>query len=172
MGHVQRDAGPSRTATPARSPATTITGPTRTWISRPSLGLNAYRFSIGWPRIVPDGTGAVNQKGLDFYRRQVDGLRARGLEPMATLYHWDLPQPLQDAGGWVNRDTVAHFCDYVQLVLDSLADVVPVWVTMNEAFCSGMIGHLGPATRPAWLTCTPPSPLPTTCCSPTAWPWA
>jgi beta-glucosidase len=107
-----------------------------------SLGLNAYRFSIGWPRIVPDGTGAVNQKGLDFYRRQVDGLRARGLQPMATLYHWDLPQPLQDAGGWVNRDTVAHFCDYVQLVLDSLADVVPVWVTMNEAFCSGMIGHL------------------------------
>jgi beta-glucosidase len=61
---------------------------------------------------------------------------------MATLYHWDLPQPLQDAGGWVNRDTVAHFCDYVQLVLDSLADVVPVWVTMNEPFCSGMIGHL------------------------------
>ena len=61
---------------------------------------------------------------------------------MATLYHWDLPQPLQDAGGWVNRGTVGHFCDYVQVVLDSLADVVPVWVTMNEPFCSGMIGHL------------------------------
>ena len=106
------------------------------------LGLNAYRFSVGWPRIVPDGTGAVNQKGLDYYRRLVDGLRARGLEPMATLYHWDLPQPLQDAGGWVNRDTIAHFCDYVQLVLDSLADLVPAWVTMNEPFCSGMIGHL------------------------------
>ena len=106
------------------------------------LGLTSYRFSVGWPRIVPDGTGSVNQKGLDYYRRLVEGLRTRGVEPVATLYHWDLPQPLQDAGGWVNRDTVAHFCDYIQLVLDSLGDVVPVWVTMNEPFCSGMIGHL------------------------------
>lgn len=106
------------------------------------LGLTAYRFSIAWPRIIPDGTGTVNQKGLDFYRRLVDGLHARGIEPMATLYHWDLPQPLQEAGGWVNRDTVHHFADYAQVVLDSLGDAVPLWATVNEPFCSAMIGHL------------------------------
>ena len=106
------------------------------------LGLTAYRFSIAWPRIVPDGTGTVNQKGLDFYRRLVDGLHVRGIEPAATLYHWDLPQPLQDAGGWMSRDTVSYFCEYAQVVLDSLGDVVPRWVTINEPFCSAMIGHL------------------------------
>ena len=102
------------------------------------LGLTAYRFSIAWPRIVPDGTGTVNQKGLDFYRRLVDGLHVRGIEPAATLYHWDLPQPLQDAGGWMSRDTVSYFCEYAQVVLDSLGDVVPRWVTINEPFCSAM----------------------------------
>jgi beta-glucosidase len=106
------------------------------------IGLTAYRFSIAWPRIVPDGTGMVNQKGLDFYRRLVDGLRARGVEPMATLYHWDLPQPLQDAGGWVNRDTVEYFCEYARAVLDCLGDDVPLWATVNEPFCSAMVGHL------------------------------
>jgi beta-glucosidase len=106
------------------------------------LGLTAYRFSVAWPRIVPDGTGSANQKGLDFYRRLVDGLHARGIEPMATLYHWDLPQPLQDAGGWANRDTVSYFCDYAQAVLDCLGDAVPCWATVNEPFCSAMIGHL------------------------------
>jgi beta-glucosidase len=106
------------------------------------MGLTAYRFSIAWPRIVPDGTGTVNQKGLDFYRRLVDGLHARGIEPMATLYHWDLPQPLQDAGGWASRDTVSYFCDYAEAVLDHLGDAVSLWATINEAFCSGMIGHL------------------------------
>jgi beta-glucosidase len=106
------------------------------------IGLTAYRFSIAWPRIVPDGTGSVNQKGLDFYRRLVDGLHARGVEPVATLYHWDLPQPLQDAGGWVNRDTVEYFCDYARVVLDALGDAVPLWGTVNEAFCSAMVGHL------------------------------
>ena len=106
------------------------------------LGLTGYRFSIAWPRVIPDGRGAVNQKGLDFYRRLVDGLLARGVQPMATLYHWDLPQPLQDAGGWASRDTVARFCDYVQAVLEALGDTVPRWVTVNEAFCAGVIGHL------------------------------
>jgi len=106
------------------------------------LGLTAYRFSIAWPRVVPDGTGMVNQKGLDFYRRLVDGLHARGIEPLATLFHWDLPQPLQDAGGWTSRDTVSHFCDYAQLVVDALGDVVPLWGTVNEPFCAAMIGHL------------------------------
>jgi beta-glucosidase len=106
------------------------------------IGLTAYRFSIAWPRVVPDGTGSVNQKGLDFYRRLVDGLRARGVDPVATLYHWDLPQPLQDAGGWVSRDTVHRFCDYARAVLDALGDAVPLWVTVNEPFCSAMVGHL------------------------------
>jgi beta-glucosidase len=106
------------------------------------LGLTAYRFSIAWPRIIPDGTGTVNQKGLDFYARLVDGLHARAIKPAATLYHWDLPQPLQDAGGWANRDTVQHFCDYAQVVLDRLGTVVPMWVTVNEPFCAAMIGHL------------------------------
>ncbi len=107
-----------------------------------AMGLTAYRFSLAWPRIIPDGTGSVNQKGLDFYRRLLDGLHARGIEPIATLYHWDLPQPLQEAGGWANRDTVARFCDYAQVVLDSLGDSVGRWVTVNEPFCSAMIGHL------------------------------
>ncbi len=106
------------------------------------LGLTAYRFSIAWPRIIPDGAGAVNQKGLDFYRRLLDGLHARGIEPVATLYHWDLPQPLQDAGGWASRGTVDRFCDYAQVVLDNLGDAVGQWVTINEAFCAAMIGHL------------------------------
>lgn len=106
------------------------------------MGLTAYRFSIAWPRIVPDGTGMVNQKGLDFYRRLVDGLHARGVQPVATLYHWDLPQPLQDAGGWARRDTVEHFCDYAQVVVDCLGDDVPLWATINEPFCSAMVGHL------------------------------
>jgi beta-glucosidase len=106
------------------------------------LGVTAYRFSVAWPRIVPDGTGAVNQKGLDFYRRLADALLARGIQPVATLYHWDLPQPLQDAGGWASRDTVAHFCDYAEVVLGALGDSVPRWVTINEAFCAAMVGHL------------------------------
>jgi beta-glucosidase len=106
------------------------------------IGLTAYRFSIAWPRVVPDGTGSVNQKGLDFYRRLVEGLRARGVTPVATLYHWDLPQSLQDAGGWVSRDTVGYFCDYARVVLDALGDAVPLWGTVNEPFCAAMVGHL------------------------------
>ncbi len=106
------------------------------------LGLTHYRFSVGWPRIIPDGTGTVNQKGLDFYSRLVDGLHARSIQPVATLYHWDLPQPLQDAGGWANRDTVQHFCDYAQVVLDRLGTAIGLWVTVNEPFCAAMIGHL------------------------------
>jgi beta-glucosidase len=106
------------------------------------LGLDTYRFSIAWPRIVPDGRGAANQKGLDFYRRLVDGLHDRGITPMATLYHWDLPQPLQDAGGWAARDTIDRFTDYAQIALDQLGPGVPLWVTINEPFCSAMVGHL------------------------------
>jgi beta-glucosidase len=106
------------------------------------IGLTAYRFSIAWPRIAGDGTGAVNQKGIDFYRRLTDEVRARGMDPVVTLYHWDLPQPLQDAGGWASRDTVERFCEYVRHVTDGLGDTVGTWVTINEPFCAGMIGHL------------------------------
>ena len=77
------------------------------------LGMQAYRFSVAWPRIQPEGTGATNQKGLDYYRRLVDGLRGRSIEPMLTLYHWDLPQALEDSGGWTSRETSERFAEYV-----------------------------------------------------------
>ncbi|GAB3939406.1 GH1 family beta-glucosidase [Micromonospora vulcania] len=96
------------------------------------LGLRSYRFSISWPRIQPDGTGAPNQRGLDFYRRLLDGLHERGIAPMATLYHWDLPQALQDAGGWESRDTAHRFADYADALFHALGDRVPVWLTINE----------------------------------------
>ncbi|WP_055478667.1 GH1 family beta-glucosidase [Sphaerimonospora mesophila] len=94
------------------------------------LGLGSYRFSIAWPRIQPTGTGRPNQKGLDFYRRLVDGLAERGVSPMATLFHWDLPQELQDRGGWENRDTAARFADYAEIVFDALD--IGDWLTINE----------------------------------------
>ncbi|MGC4772356.1 GH1 family beta-glucosidase [Micromonospora sp. DT44] len=96
------------------------------------LGLRSYRFSISWPRIQPDGSGAPNQRGLDFYRRLLDGLHERGIAPMATLFHWDLPQALQDAGGWESRDTALRFADYANAVFSALGDRVPVWLTINE----------------------------------------
>ncbi|BCJ61524.1 GH1 family beta-glucosidase [Micromonospora endophytica] len=96
------------------------------------LGLRSYRFSISWPRIQPDGTGAANQRGLDFYRRLVDGLHERGIAPMATLFHWDLPQSLQDVGGWESRDVAHRFADYADILFAALGDRVPVWLTINE----------------------------------------
>ncbi|MCX5066063.1 GH1 family beta-glucosidase [Micromonospora lupini] len=96
------------------------------------LGLRSYRFSISWPRVQPDGTGTPNQRGLDFYRRLLDGLHERGIAPMATLFHWDLPQALQDAGGWESRDTAHRFADYADAVFTALGDRVPVWLTINE----------------------------------------
>jgi len=96
------------------------------------LGAQAYRFSIAWPRVQPDGSGPVNAKGLDFYDRLVDGLAERGLAATATLFHWDLPQPLEDAGGWMNRDTAARFAEYAAIVADRLADRVALWITLNE----------------------------------------
>jgi beta-glucosidase len=97
-----------------------------------SLGIQSYRFSVAWPRVVPDGAGPVNQKGLDFYRRLVDGLLARHIRPMATLFHWDLPQALQDQGGWESRDTASRFADYADAVFRALGDAVPAWLTLNE----------------------------------------
>ena len=96
------------------------------------FGMNAYRFSISWPRIVPEGSGAANRAGLDHYDRLVDGLLDSGIEPMATLFHWDLPQALEDAGGWFRRDTADRFADYVEVVVGALSDRVPLWLTLNE----------------------------------------
>ncbi len=106
-----------------------------------SLGANAYRFSIAWPRIQPSGRGAALQAGLDFYARLVDGLLARGLQPWVTLYHWDLPQALQDEGGWMARDSVARFADYADIVTRALGDRVKHWITHNEPFCTAFLGH-------------------------------
>ncbi|MEU8376159.1 GH1 family beta-glucosidase [Micromonospora sp. NPDC048894] len=96
------------------------------------LGLRSYRFSVSWPRIQADGTGKPNQRGLDFYKRLVDGLHERGIAPMVTLFHWDLPQALQDEGGWENRDTAHRFADYADAVFRGIGDQVPVWLTINE----------------------------------------
>jgi beta-glucosidase len=106
------------------------------------LGVDAYRFSIAWPRVLPDGTGTVNAAGLDFYDRLVDGLLAAGIRPYATLYHWDLPQALQDRGGWPERDTATAFADYTAVVAARLGDRVSDWMTLNEPLCSAWIGHL------------------------------
>jgi beta-glucosidase len=96
------------------------------------LGVHAYRFSISWPRVQPAGSGPVNTEGLDYYRRLVGGLRDRGIEPVATLYHWDLPQPLEDAGGWPMRDTALRFAEYAAIVGEALGDDVGRWITLNE----------------------------------------
>jgi beta-glucosidase len=105
------------------------------------LGLGAYRFSLAWPRILPQGRGAVNPAGLDFYDRLVDTLLAKGITPFATIYHWDLPSPLQQAGGWVNRDTAYAFADYADLVTQRLGDRVAGWITLNEPWCSSYLGY-------------------------------
>ncbi len=105
------------------------------------LGVQAYRFSVAWPRVIPDGTGAVNARGLDFYDRLVDGLLARGIEPYATLYHWDLPQPLQDAGGWPWRGIVEPFVAYADAVTRRLGDRVRGYATLNEPWCSAHLGY-------------------------------
>jgi beta-glucosidase len=96
------------------------------------MNLNSYRFSIAWPRIVPDGSGSTNAKGIDYYRRLVDGLLEAGIRPFPTLYHWDLPQALEDAGGWPNRDTAGRFADYAHSVARGLGDRVKSWLIFNE----------------------------------------
>jgi beta-glucosidase len=105
------------------------------------LGLDGYRFSIAWPRILPAGRGAVNAAGLDFYDALVDGLLEAGIQPFPTLYHWDLPQPLQDAGGWCARGTVDAFADYAEVVARRLGDRVRRWTTHNEPWCAATLGH-------------------------------
>jgi beta-glucosidase len=105
------------------------------------LGLKAYRFSVAWPRIQPDGTGPVEPRGLDFYDRLTDALLAKGIDPIVTLYHWDLPQPLQDRGGWTSRETAEHFAEYAAVVHGRLGDRVRTWTTLNEPWCSAYLGY-------------------------------
>jgi beta-glucosidase len=106
-----------------------------------SLGLEAYRFSISWPRVQPGARGDLTAKGVAFYSRLVDGLLARGIRPVATLYHWDLPQELEDAGGWPARDTAERFAEYAARTVEVLGDRVAMWTTLNEPWCSAFLGY-------------------------------
>jgi beta-glucosidase len=106
-----------------------------------SLGVDLYRFSVSWPRIQATGRGPANVAGLDFYDRLVDELLRSGVDPWVTLYHWDLPQALEDAGGWPARDTAYRFADYAMIVFDRLQDRVRTWTTLNEPWCSAMLGY-------------------------------
>ena len=105
------------------------------------LGLKSYRFSIAWPRIQPDGTGPVNTRGLDFYDRLTDELIGKGIDPVVTLYHWDLPQTLEDRGGWTVRETAEAFAEYAQIMHARLGDRVRTWTTLNEPWCSAYLGY-------------------------------
>ena len=113
-----------------------------------ALGARAYRFSVAWPRIFPEGTGTPNTKGLDFYDRLVDELIANDIEPFATLYHWDLPQALQDRGGWESRDTAQAFADYAGYVAEKLSDRVRHFFTINEFYTFVDGGYGSGCSRP------------------------
>ena len=107
------------------------------------LGMNAYRFSVSWPRVFPDGRGAVNEKGLDFYDRLVDELMKAGIRPFATLFHWDFPQQLfRETGGFLKRQTAVHFADYAETVVRRLGDRVKDWITLNEPWVHSTLGYL------------------------------
>jgi beta-glucosidase len=105
------------------------------------LGMEVYRFSIAWPRIQPEGAGGVEDRGLAFYDRLVDALLAHGIEPVPTLYHWDLPWALEEAGGWPHRDTAGRFADYASVVAERLGDRVTRWATLNEPWCAAHLGY-------------------------------
>ncbi|MFE1316138.1 GH1 family beta-glucosidase [Kitasatospora phosalacinea] len=105
------------------------------------LGLDTYRFSLAWPRVQPTGRGPANPAGLDFYDRLVDGLLGAGITPLPTLFHWDLPQALEDTGGWLHRDTAHRFAEYAALAADRLGDRVPAWITLNEPFVHLVYGY-------------------------------
>lgn len=105
------------------------------------LGLNAYRFSVAWPRVQPDGAGTGNAAGIGFYDRLVDGLLERGITPWVTLYHWDLPEALEQAGGWPQRETAERFADYTTIIAEAVGDRVKHWITLNEPWCSAFLGY-------------------------------
>lgn len=113
-----------------------------------SIGLRSYRFSVSWPRVLPTGAGAVNQQGLDFYKKLLDALHEHGVRPMPTLWHWDTPQALQELGGWENRDTAKRFSDYAALLAGELGDRVPVWLTLNEPKTVVQVGYIYGAHAP------------------------
>ena len=120
-----------------------------------SLGLNAYRFSVSWPRVIPDGTGAVNERGLEFYERLVEALLERGIRPFVTLYHWDLPERLQRRGGWANPDAPKWFGEYARVVATRLGDRVEDWMTLNEPEVVAFAGHASGVHAPGvkdWRT--------------------
>jgi beta-glucosidase len=112
------------------------------------MGLQSYRLSLSWPRVQPGGRGPINQDGLDFYHRLVDELLASDIQPWITLYHWDLPQPLEDEGGWPARDTAGRFADYAALLHGALGDRVRYWTTFNEPWCSAFLGYAGGVHAP------------------------
>ncbi|MFF4571635.1 GH1 family beta-glucosidase [Streptomyces sp. NPDC001410] len=118
------------------------------------LGTNAYRLSVAWPRVIPGGDGPVNPKGLAFYDELVDALLEAGITPSVTLYHWDLPQVLQDRGGWPERATAFAFAEYASTVAERLGDRVKSWATLNEPSCSAWIGHLEGKMAPGWTELT------------------
>ncbi|MFK4108222.1 GH1 family beta-glucosidase [Streptomyces sp. NPDC002176] len=118
------------------------------------LGVDTYRLSVAWPRVMPGGDGPVNPKGLAFYDELTDALLEAGITPSVTLYHWDLPQVLQDRGGWPERDTAEHFAAYASAVAERLGDRVTHWATLNEPLCSAWIGHLEGKMAPGWTDLT------------------
>ena len=112
------------------------------------LGVNSYRFSLAWPRMFPVGNQIREQRGFDFYDRLIDELLDAGISPLATLYHWDLPQPLQDKGGWANRDIVNVFADYATAAAEAFGDRVQDWVTINEPWCVSWLGYMSGVHAP------------------------
>src|SRR5512142_2904289 len=112
------------------------------------LGLNAFRFSISWSRVLPDGTGRVNAKGLDFYSRLLDALREAEIRPLVTLFHWDLPAALEDRGGWLNPDSPKWFADYAGVMFERLGDRVPMWCTLNEPWVVVDAGYVHGVNAP------------------------
>ncbi len=105
------------------------------------LGVDIYRFSVSWPRILPNGTGDINREGLDYYHRLVDGLLDAGIKPVCTLYHWDLPQSLQDRGGWGNRETIDCFLEYSEVMFKEFRGKIDKWLTINEPWCISFLSN-------------------------------
>jgi beta-glucosidase len=152
-GATEGGRGPSIWDTFSHTPGTTLNGDTGDVAAdhyhryledvalMKDLGLQAYRFSVSWPRVQPGGSGAFNPEGIAFYSGLVDALLEAGVAPVVTLYHWDLPQELEDAGGWANRDTAYRFAEYAERMAHELGDRITVWTTLNEPWCSAYLGY-------------------------------